>query len=317
MLRTPPRVVPSYPGLPLPDSPDKTPNQASDVGINVAKPNDDTPNPYNGGLPSSADELSDEDLMAQINMLQAILQMRLNKKRSNPIHNNTTTRDIISEDEGSPSGTSPLNMDTSFDSTASLVNTVQKNLGKKSTASLVNTVQKNLGKKRKGSSSPVSSPARRLRVSAQIHASGDGAPPGAVTPPPRRPPVKRNLLAPQQPMDADEISVLHSRPAIHPPSGISNEQRRFPPNPTKPTFFTASSQSQLRQSRWQNAEVPPVPVERIPPVVLRHKTGWGRLSGEIKRRGLNFTKAQNVTDGIRIFPSTAQLYQGTKRHRRH
>ncbi|KAK9703807.1 hypothetical protein QE152_g29118 [Popillia japonica] len=269
MLRTPPRVVPSYARLPLPDSPDKTPNQASDGGINAAKPNDDTPTPYNRGLPSSADELSDEDLMAQINMLQAILQKRLNKKCSNPIHNKTTTRDIISEDEGSPSGTSPLNMDTSFDSTASL-----------------------------------------------IHASDDDTPPGAVTPPPRRPPVKRNLLAPQHPRDADEISVLHSRPVTeisvlhsrpvtHPPSGISNGQRRFPPNPTKPASFTASSQPQSRQSQGQNAEVPPAPVKRITPVVLREKTGWGRLSGEIKRRGINFTKAQNVTNGIRIFPSTA------------
>ncbi|KAK9685421.1 hypothetical protein QE152_g38030 [Popillia japonica] len=109
-------------------------------------------------------------------------------------------------------------MDTSFDSTASLVSTVHRNLGRK----------------RKGSSSPVSSPARRLRVSAQIHASFDFLPS-------KRALVKRNLLAPQHLRDADEISVLHSRPVAHPPSGITNEQRRFPSNPPKPTSITASS----------------------------------------------------------------------------
>ncbi|KAK9686402.1 hypothetical protein QE152_g37219 [Popillia japonica] len=235
MLRTPPRVIPSYSRLPLPESPDGTPNQASHVDD---KSNDDTPTPQRGGLPPSIDDLSNEDIMAQITLLKAILEDRLNGKRSNDSINETTTRDHTSEDEGSPSGTSPLNMDTSFDSTASLVSTVQRNLGKK----------------RKGSSSPDASPARRLRVSAEIHASADDGPSGLTTPPPRQGPVRGKLFAPQHLGVSDEITVLHSRPATHPPSGTTNEQRRFPPNPSKPTSTTASSQSQSRQAQGQNAK---------------------------------------------------------------
>ncbi|KAK9708180.1 hypothetical protein QE152_g27403 [Popillia japonica] len=98
------------------------------------------------------------------------------------------------------------------------------------------------------------SPARRLRVSAEIHASADDGPSGLTTPPPRQGPVRGKLFAPQHLGVSDEITVLHSRPATHPPSGTTNEQRRFPPNPSKPTSITASSQPQSRQAQGQNAK---------------------------------------------------------------
>ncbi|KAK9717214.1 hypothetical protein QE152_g24274 [Popillia japonica] len=41
----------------------------------------------------------------------------------------------------------------------------------------------------------------------------------------------------------------------------------------------------------------------------RVKTNWAKISTEIKRRGINFSKAQNIPDGIRIFPSTEADYR--------
>ncbi|KAK9695461.1 hypothetical protein QE152_g32561 [Popillia japonica] len=50
--------------------------------------------------------------------------------------------------------------------------------------------------------------------------------------------------------------------------------------------------------------------ERIPPIVLRDKSGWFGISAEIKRRGYNFLKAQNIADGIRLFPATESDFRG-------
>ncbi|KAK9679287.1 hypothetical protein QE152_g40147 [Popillia japonica] len=49
--------------------------------------------------------------------------------------------------------------------------------------------------------------------------------------------------------------------------------------------------------------------DKIPPIVLRDKTAWAKLNAEIKRKGINFTKPQNISDGIRIFPSTESDYR--------
>ncbi|KAK9687355.1 hypothetical protein QE152_g36497 [Popillia japonica] len=111
---------------------------------------------------------------------------------------------------------------------------------------------------------------------------------------------------------SNEITVVHSQSEALPMSGSTREQRRFPPNPPRPVSAIISSQPQSRQPRGKNTADPPpptTPAERIPPVVLRDKTGWSKLSAEIKRRKINFTNAQNVTDGIRIFPSTASNHR--------
>ncbi|KAK9679242.1 hypothetical protein QE152_g40169 [Popillia japonica] len=50
--------------------------------------------------------------------------------------------------------------------------------------------------------------------------------------------------------------------------------------------------------------------ERIPSIVLRDKSRWFGISAEIKRRGYNFLKAQNIADGIRLFPATESDFRG-------
>ncbi|KAK9717064.1 hypothetical protein QE152_g24360 [Popillia japonica] len=49
---------------------------------------------------------------------------------------------------------------------------------------------------------------------------------------------------------------------------------------------------------------------KIPPIVLRDKSGWCGISAEIRRRGHNFTKAQNIAYGIRVFPATVADFRG-------
>ncbi|KAK9717212.1 zinc finger associated protein [Popillia japonica] len=286
MLRTPPRVTPSFSRLPLPESPENLTNQACDGPTHDARPNDDTLTPRNLGLPHSEEDLSDDEILAQIKRLQAMLLKRRNRERSTS--NDKPSREQNSDEKGSPSGVSPLTMDTFFGSTSSLVSAVHRNIGRK----------------RKGSSSPASSPARRIRVLAEIHAPVDAEPSGSNTPP-FRPAFDRKATRPLRPSaDADDaivsivagrsnkITVLHSQPEALPMGGSTRDQRSL-------------SRSNLRGKTLQTphtcGEDPPPPL----PVVLRDKTGWSKLSAEIKRRGINFTKAQNVTDGIRIFPSTA------------
>lgn len=213
MLRTPPRGAPSYTELPLPDSPGRTPMRPSADDLNVEKHHDDTPTPQGRQFSPSVDDLSDEDIMAQIRSLQAILQNRNNKKGSNYNQNKISARSPTSDDDGSPSGTSPLQMDTSFGSTSSLVSAVHRSIGRK----------------RKGSSSPASSPARRLRVSAQIHAPVDAEPSGSKTSP-HRPAFDRKATRPLHPSaDADDAIVSLALPTSQPETRPANGQRRFPP----------------------------------------------------------------------------------------
>ncbi|KAI4457121.1 reverse transcriptase [Holotrichia oblita] len=49
---------------------------------------------------------------------------------------------------------------------------------------------------------------------------------------------------------------------------------------------------------------------KVPPIVLRNKSLWFGVSNEIKRKGYSFTKAQNVADGIRIFPTSEADFRG-------
>ncbi|KAK9717104.1 zinc finger associated protein [Popillia japonica] len=59
----------------------------------------------------------------------------------------------------------------------------------------------------------------------------------------------------------------------------------------------------------QSGQATPPPKDRIPPIVLRDKSKWAGVSTELKRRGLQFLRAQNIADGIRIFPATEADYR--------
>ncbi|KAK9731745.1 hypothetical protein QE152_g13380 [Popillia japonica] len=93
--------------------------------------------------------------MAQIKNLQRLLERRRNnKKLAKRKLFKTSNRQV----DSSPPKASPIDMDTSFCSTASLVRTICAN--------------SNSSRKRKSSPSPSQSP-RRFKVSAMIHSADD------------------------------------------------------------------------------------------------------------------------------------------------
>lgn len=56
-------------------------------------------------------------------------------------------------------------------------------------------------------------------------------------------------------------------------------------------------------------ETTTVSQEKIPPIVLRQKEKWAKLSQAIKVNKINVSKAQTIRDGIRIHPMTATDYR--------
>ncbi|KAK9709219.1 zinc finger associated protein [Popillia japonica] len=49
---------------------------------------------------------------------------------------------------------------------------------------------------------------------------------------------------------------------------------------------------------------------KFPPIVLRDKSIWFRVSNEINHKGFSFTKAQNVANGISLFPTSEADFRG-------
>ncbi|KAK9703806.1 hypothetical protein QE152_g29096 [Popillia japonica] len=283
MLRTPPRAIASFSRLPLPESPETHTDQACDAPTQNAGPNGGAPAPRGLDLPHSGDDLSDEEIMRQIKHLQSLLEKR-NKNKQKPQKN--LFGDSSPSDAGSPPGASSVDMDTSYCSTASLVRAVQAGPERK----------------RKGSSSsPASSPARRIKVTAQIN---------YVEPPIDKastesfPPLKGNPKTnSEQPTQGNPPMVKASN-AQAPIDALSGSRvRRFPALPPRPQRAQPITREQPRPE--QRIDSMPDRLEKttnnekIPPIILRDKTQWASVSNTIKRKGINFAKAQNVTDGIR------------------
>ncbi|KAK9692920.1 hypothetical protein QE152_g34827 [Popillia japonica] len=109
--------------------------------------------PRHSGSPAGVGDLTDDQIIAQIRTLQRLLDKRRNTRAAN----RNLLKDLNSDDHQFPPGVCPVDIDTSFCSTASLVRAVCPGSSKK----------------RKGSSSPLSSP-RRIKVTAQIHLSRGG-----------------------------------------------------------------------------------------------------------------------------------------------
>lgn len=286
MYRTPPNSEGPFADTPLPDSPatkntkalsPQRPASASDVSIT----------PRGSRNSPGIENLSDDEILRQIQALQKLLDHR---RRNKPAKRSLYKHLSPGSGDRSPSG-SQSEMDTSFGSTASLVRAVCGNGNRK----------------RKGSTSPAScaSP-RRIKVTAQIN-----APPRALSP-------SVTVFAPEGKQSArpkpsfppqgnlDSIENAPSQPAAY----SNPSTRRFPELP--PHNRAAPTVSQATLSATNNsrkAPTTPAAVDRIPPIVLRNKTLWSKVSSEIKRKGIAFTKAQNIPDGIRIYPSAESDYR--------
>ncbi|CAH0551010.1 unnamed protein product [Brassicogethes aeneus] len=49
----------------------------------------------------------------------------------------------------------------------------------------------------------------------------------------------------------------------------------------------------------------------IPPIVLRKKDRWSKVSKELKARGLYFSNARTTSDGIKFTPESINAYRAT------
>ncbi|KAK9717100.1 hypothetical protein QE152_g24371 [Popillia japonica] len=193
------------------------------------------------------------DKLEQIRTLQKLLL----KRRSSRVTNRNLFKDLNSDDHQSPPGVSPVDMDTTFCSTASLVRAVCPGSSKK------------LGR--------VVAPLAANKTNADVV--------------PREDPNRIELSSPRGRENARSVPQEGGLP---PP--ISRPQRRRTP-PEAPLEA--------------HIDQPPVSRENgIPPIVLREKSGWCGISAEIRRKGLNFLKAQNIAEGIRVFPTAESDFRG-------
>ncbi|KAK9694253.1 hypothetical protein QE152_g33640 [Popillia japonica] len=113
----------------------------------------------------------------------------------------------------------------------------------------------------------------------------------------------------------DEISTVNDDVPRKTPPTIRPTQRKTPPTvrqvnlPPRPTDSqvnnrnTATSQEATNKANQENKD-------RIPPIILRDKKQWFGLSSEIRRRGFSYSKAQNVVDGIRLYPMSVADFRG-------
>lgn len=121
--------------------------------LKLVDPNSsDTPTPLVSRPSPGLDDLTDEEIIRQIKNLQRLLEK--GNKNKNKSSQRNLFKDSSPSDNGFPPGSSPVNMDTSYCTTASVVRAVHAGPGRK----------------RKGSSSSsVLSPARRIKVTVQIN----------------------------------------------------------------------------------------------------------------------------------------------------
>lgn len=307
MIRTPPFQPRTLADTPLPETPDgETKSKANDTknSQNATKAhsrplegelNNVTLTPLASRFSPDLEEMSNEEIMIQIKNLQKLLDRRLKKKSSKK----NLFKDASSSDDASPSKSSPIDMDTSFCSTASLVRGVQTKTGRK----------------RKGSSSSASSPARRIKVTAQINrADSDNDGPMIES----FPPLRRNskAITAQLTQAAPPVDGA-ANPQAQITSLSGSQVRRYPALPSRPQRAqpTSGVPSQIASGNDTGIARQEQPaIEKIPPIILRDKSQWAKVSSTIKKKGINFSKAQNIADGIRIFPASEADFRALSKY---
>ncbi|KAK9710036.1 zinc finger associated protein [Popillia japonica] len=190
---------------------------------------EDTPTPYGSGPSSNSESLTDEEILAQIKYLHSLLKKRRQNGSKRLLSANSS-----SDEERPSSGLSPLNMDTSFCSTSSLVRTMAPSAARK----------------RKGSSSPPSTPSRRIKVTALVHSpsgnqkiSTDGCQPSCQKTDTPKPDLRPND-------DINNIEVFSLSERTQPAN--NTRSRRFPPlrsRPQRPQLSTTVSAQAAEKTR--------------------------------------------------------------------
>ncbi|KAI4463235.1 reverse transcriptase [Holotrichia oblita] len=294
MYRTPPRAVTTFTDAPLPSSPatEDSINENSQASRNIITQfdSDSTLTPQNMNLnlnKTPTDELTNEQIYEHIKSLQAILQQReantLGYREQDLFLN--LPDDTNGKNKNNSRSLSPLSVDTSFGSTSSLVETVNRKI--------------NLANRKRPASalSPTC-----ITVDAQVHPSpgkkgrtcrilqSDNIKGGDISK--RRKPIE----------DLDKIEVANSQNfsnVFSAPKG----RRSSSPAPAE------QSNSIEKTAKSNSPKTTDSTNDKIPPVILRDKSKWSAICNELKRKGIHFTKAQNIPDGIRIFPTREADYR--------
>ncbi|KAK9709962.1 hypothetical protein QE152_g26319 [Popillia japonica] len=289
MLRTPPKhdATNRYSSLTA-RSPSAT---ASDDELDKPLPDDEDETPK---LPSSnfgeLDALTNEEILKHIQLLQLLLQKRgfTSNSRNLSTEFSFTPTEVASANILSKPA-SPTEADCSFSSSSTATErpTSRKRQASHTTLTVGDAPR------------PAHTP-KRLRT---LRSSDDPLQAPAALDHWRRPTEDLQKI-----QSADLQSAQRSQ---GPPS------RRFPLLPTRTTGtpaaprITASSVPTADQA--QSGQSLPPTNDKIPPIVLRDKSKSAGASSEMKGKGLQFLKAQNIADGTRIFPATETDYRSITR----
>lgn len=108
--------------------------------------------------------------------------------------------------------------------------------------------------------------------------------------------------------DMDRIDVVQSQNQTRATQGAGPARSEGQTRGAKEVSETGGGRPGVAPAR--NGNGPVAESGTIPPIVLRDKTKWTALSGELRRKGLSYSKAQNIPDGIRIYPNTEKDFRG-------
>lgn len=287
----PPSQIANYSLTPMPVSPRRGTgydhvSDAGDVDMN------DSLTPVTQPGLSSLDygELSDGEILKHIRLLQQILDKRSTKKSS--------SRNLRTDFE-SESATNFLT-DAWIPTTRVLNPSPPEGdaSSSSSTNSLVRTVlsgSETLSNRKRQASSP-----NRISVEAMVHSLPSGAPNQIITSCGAQPfSPKRQRTATVDLADLNRIEHAYASQV--------EQGSRDPPRPTDSSSYRLPSSGGTISNNGSDISGGKA---KIPPIVLRDKSIWFGVSNEINRKGFSFTKAQNVADGIRLFPTSEADFRG-------
>lgn len=283
MLRTPPAGGPKPPYIPTP-APQTSLHDGVARGVTPLNENDITPRPQDD-ITIINKNMSTEDIVKIISQLQGILEERRSADKPKLVAR-TLDREFCDSDHNEllfNSSISPLSTNTSFTSTASLVSQVNKPSANDKSSRKRPLVSPEEGKNK------TKTPKRKEK---RLKKAGD---------------LKKNVDPPIPPQSAK--------------NGTSVDLNKITKDDTYSLKMVVDENSQnnrsdlpgpsnLSKGRNDNTVINNDP---IPPIILRDSTKWAKVTRLMGINKLNFSKAQNITDGIRFYPSSEDDFRGITR----
>ncbi|KAK9717082.1 zinc finger associated protein [Popillia japonica] len=121
----------------------------------------------------------------------------------------------------------------------------------------------------------------------------------------------------EKPTQGDSLAI--KPPGAQAPADTHprSQARRYPALPARSQRAQSNALEQIQpasRSDTNSQQREKTPIEKIPPIILRDKTQRAKVSSALKRKGINFAKAQNITDGIRIYPVTEADFRSLSKY---